>query len=374
MNNSITAIILVGGKGTRLKGLTKNKTKSYVSILGKYRIIDFPLSALSNSGIYDIGILTQYEPFQLMRYIGSGASWDADTTTGGISFLTPYEANIDEIFFQKGTANAVLSQIGYIEKSPSDYILILPGDQMYKIDFREVLKFHQSKNAALTIVETDYFGEDLNRFGIIEQDENNAITGFSEKPDHPKTNHISCGIYLFNKDVILEYLKKADTLVDFGRNLIPYIISDRNDVYAYKHDGLFKDIGTVQSLFDINMHYIDHPENMFVKGSKFKVYSKPFDYPPHKILKDASVKMSFIADGSEVGGEVYHSVLSFYSKVMEKSQVSYSLLLPKAIVEKNCIIKNAIIDEDVTVPENSVFVFDEPTIIDEDFLKEHSHV
>ncbi len=369
--NNITAIILVGGKGTRLQGLTKNKSKSYVSFLGKYRIIDYPLSSLSNSSIYDIGVLTQYEPYELMRYIGSGASWDADIPGEGISFLTPFEVN-NEIAFQKGTANAVLSQIEYIKNSSCDYILILPGDQIYKMDFRKILEKHIQNNASLSIVTVDYSEnkEDLSRFGIIEYDSDMRIQGFEEKPEHPKSNHVSTGIYLFSKDILLKYLKKATTLIDFGKDFIPFIVKERKDVFAYDFKGMFMDLGTIKSLFEANMYYIDHPEELSKRGDQFRVYSKPFDYPPHIIRKGASVKESVVADASNVSGKVFHSILSFYTVIEEGAEIDYSIILPHARISKNTKIKNAIVDEDLLVPEGLSLIFDKPTLVDHEFLKE----
>ena len=266
--DKICALILVGGRGTRLKGLTIGKTKPYVSFMGKYRIIDFPLSALSHSHIFDVGLITQYEPFELMRYIGSGSTWDLDAFNRGVSFLTPFMTDKDKIEIQKGTAHAVKMQKSYIESIDSDYVLILSGDQIYKIDFRDVLEKHIECNAKLTILTYKHKKkEDLSRFGILTYDENNRITSFEEKPKMPKSDNISMGIYLFNKDFLLEYVDKyADKLVDFGRDLIPFILKQSKDVYAYPYNGLFFDVGTVESLYEITewltLPYIIEPSEI----------------------------------------------------------------------------------------------------------------
>ena len=273
----LSAIVLVGGRGTRLQGLTKNKSKSYVSFMGKYRIIDFPLSSISNSGVEEVGIITQYEPYELMRYIGSGSSWDLDYFNSCIAFLTPYEAK-NSLVYQKGTANAVLSQIEFIKSLTSKYVLILSGDQIYKIDFREILDEHKKNNAELTIISQDLDNkEDLKRFGIIEYDHENKVIGFEEKPDNPKSNRISLGMYLFNKDFLLEYLHYADKLIDFGNDFIPFLIKETNRVYSYNYTGRFMDVGTISSLYQGNMFYLDHPEILDNKGQKYKIYSRAYD-------------------------------------------------------------------------------------------------
>ena len=370
--DKMNAIILVGGKGSRLLGLTKNKTKSYVSFMGKYRIIDFPLSSLSFSHVYDVGILTQYEPYDLMKYIGSGSSWDLDISNRGISFLTPYETGQDALVFQKGTANAVLSQIEYIKKSSSDYILILPGDQIYKIDFREVLKEHILHHAELTILSTDVDPEkeDLSRFGIIEYDTNKKILSFEEKPKHPKSNHVSMGIYLFNKETILKYLPEADKMFDFGNDLIPYIIKNSDNVYAYNFNDLFMDVGTVKSLYDANMYFLDHPELSGKPTDPIRIYSKPFDYEPHIIRQGGSVKKCIVSDGSDISGTICHSVISFKVIVREKAEISDSVILPGAVIGKNAKISHCIIDEGMIIKDNSVLLFNLPTLIDQETYKD----
>jgi len=373
--DKVNAIVLVGGKGSRLKGLTKNKSKSFVSFMGKYRIIDFTLSSLSNSHIYDVGILTQYEPYELMKYIGSGSSWDLDVFNRGVSFLTPYEVQDNSLLFQKGTANAVLSQIEYIKKSTDDYILILPGDQIYRIDFSEVLKFHKEKGAKLTIISTDLDPsvEDLTRFGIIEYNEENRITGFMEKPAFPKSNHVSLGIYLFNKEFLLKYLPQAKEMIDFGKNLIPYIISHSNQVYAYNFNGTFMDVGTIKSLYDANMYFIDHPHDLSHSGENTKVYTKPLDYPPHYIHMGATVSRSVISDAADINGSIIHSLISFKVKVERGAKVVDSIILPGATIKEGAKLKCCIVDEDLIINKKSNYQFETPTLIDEAFLKEHEN-
>ena len=367
--NEMCALILVGGRGTRLKSLTIGKTKPYVSFMGKYRIIDFPLSALSHSHIFDVGIITQYEPFELMRYIGSGSTWDLDAFNRGVSFLTPFMTDKEKIEIQKGTAHAVKMQKSYIESIDSKYVLILSGDQIYKIDFRDVLEKHIENNAKLTILTYKHKKkEDLSRFGILTYDDNFKITSFEEKPSEPKSDNISMGIYLFNKDFLLEYVDKyADKLVDFGNDLIPYILKKSNDVYAYPYSGLFFDVGTVESLYEANMYFLDRPGILSPHGDSLKIYSKPFDYYPALIKDGAEVKKSSVSDGSIIYGSINHSIISYKNVIKKGAEVSDSILLPGVVVEEDAKIKRAVINENLRVKKGAKLIFDEPTLVDSSF-------
>lgn len=362
--NKIGALVLVGGEGKRLKGLTKNVAKPYVSFFGKYRLIDFTLSSLSMSHISDVGLITQYKPFELMKYIGNGSNWDLNIDSNGISFLTPH-ATGDSLTIQKGTANAVLSEIDYVKSIDAEYILILSGDQVYRMDFREVLDFHKKNNASLTIISYEYENKkDLSRFGIIEADDKGRIKSFEEKPKKPKSNLVSMGIYLFNKSTLLKYITLADKLTDFGKDLIPYIISHEKKVYTFKNNRIFFDLGTVESLFNANMFFLDNFE-LAKDTHTEKVYSKPLNYPPHIIRGLSDVKESLVSDGVIINSsKVYHSVISLGSKVKKGSNISYSVILPDAVIGENSVIKNAIIDEGLTINDNSTLVFSEPTLVD----------
>ena len=366
----LSAIVLVGGRGSRLQGLTKNKSKSYVSFMGKYRIIDFPLSSLSNSGVEEVGLITQYEPYELMRYIGSGSSWDLDYYNAGVSFLTPYEA-MNSVVYQKGTANAVLSQIDFIKSLESKYVLILSGDQIYKIDFREILEEHKKNNAELTIISKDIIDrkEDLSRFGIIEYDSNNKVLGFEEKPKKPKSNRISLGMYLFNRDFLLKYLEYADKLVDFGHDLIPFLISETDKVYSYDYKGRFMDVGTIESLYAGNMFYLEHPEILDNKGQKYKIYSHAYDYPPQSLYDNANIKFSSVSDGAIIDGTIIHSVISYGVIVDTNAYIKDSVILPNTKIGKNVKVENAIVDEGLVIENNRVLIFNKPTLVDEDYLR-----
>ena len=368
--DQLSAIVLAGGRGSRLKSLTKDKSKSYVSFLGKYRIIDFPLSSISYSKIKETGIITQYEPYDLMRYIGSGEPWDLNYLGSGISFLTPFEANDSkELVMQKGTANAILSQIEFIKRSSSKYFIILSGDQVYKMDFNRILKFHISNNSDLTIVTKKYDGDDLNRFGIAKVDSNNRITSFKEKPEHPESNIISLGIYLFTKDILIKYLEYANTLVDFGSDLIPFIIDEGNNVYSYNFDDLFMDLGTVESLYQGNMLFLDNPELLNNRHISHKIYSRPLDYNPMVIFDGSKVENSIISDGCVIKGEINHSIISVGVNVDTNTKIIDSVIMPNVIIGKNVIIRNCVVDENITISDNTTLDFDTVTLIDNEFIR-----
>ncbi len=362
--NKIAALVLVGGEGKRLKGLTINKAKPYVSFFGKYRLIDFTLSSLSFSHINDVSLITQYQPHELIKYVGNGSAWDLNADSNGIAFLTPHSASDGSIVLQKGTANAILSELDYIKNLDVDYILILSGDQVYKEDFKAVLDSHIKNKASLTILSYDLEDKkELSRFGILEIAKNGRITGFEEKPLNPKSSHISMGIYLFNKDTLLKYITLADKLTDFGRDLVPYIISQNERVFAYKHNSIFFDLGTVDGLYNSNMYFLDNHDKIKNSHEK-KIYSKPMNYPPHLIKSTAIVKNSIIADGALIKGSVTHSVISFDVYVGLNTKIKDSVILPGCKIEDNSTIINAIIDEDMLIPSGTSLVFSNPTLVD----------
>lgn len=362
--NKIGALVLVGGEGKRLKGLTMSKAKPYVSFFGKYRLIDFTLSALSLSHIYEVSLITQYQPLELIKYVGNGSAWDLNADSNGVAFLTPHSQSDGNIVLQKGTANAILSEIDYISKLDVDYILILSGDQVYREDFKAVLDEHIKNKASVTILSYDLDDKkELSRFGILEMTKSGRVTGFEEKPEHPKSNHISMGIYLFNKETLLKYITLADKLTDFGRDLIPYIISQNERVYAFKHEHIFFDLGTVDGLYKSNMYFLDNLDEMR-DSHQNKVYSKPMNYPPHLIKSTATIKNSIIADGALIKGEINHSVISFEVFVGLNTKIKDSVILPGCKIGDNTEIVNAILDEDMIIPDNTTLVFDKPTLVD----------
>jgi len=292
VKKTLIAMILVGGKGTRLKEITKDTAKPAVSFGAKYRLIDFTLSNLTNSDIDVVGLVTQYEPYELMGYIGRGASWDLDRLDGGLFFLTPYAKNGD-VMWQKGTAHAISQYFSFVKEYEANYVLILSGDQIYKMNYREMLKHHLTHNAMITIAGTRVAAEEASRFGIIEQDEEGLAKGFEEKPVHPKSNLASMGLYIFNTKVLEELLSNADSedSIDFGKNIIPRSIRDGLRVSVYEYEGYWRDVGTVESLFNANMDMLDDPQFLKLNVSKdLPVYSKSLNLPPHIVTSSGVVQ------------------------------------------------------------------------------------
>ena len=250
------------------------------------------------------------------------------------------------------------------------YFIILSGDQVYKIDFMDCLNFHIKNNSELTIITKEYDGDDLNRFGIAEIDSNRRIISFEEKPENPKSNNISLGIYLFNKDKLIEYLTLAEDLVDFGSDLIPYIIKNNKNVYSYNYDGLFMDLGTIESLYYGNMYFLDNPKLLENRHNPFKIYTRPSDYLPVIIRKGAKVKNASISDGAYILGDINHSVISFNVTIEEGASITDSVLLPGVTIKKGSKLKNVLVDEGTIIKENSILEFDTVTLIDNDYFKE----
>lgn len=361
-------MVLVGGRGTRLERITLNTAKPAVSFGGKYKLIDFVLSNLTNSGIQKVGIITQYEPYELMNYIEHGSTWDLDVNDGGISFLTPYTTK-DGDKWQKGTAHAILQHFRYIEHHQPENVLILGGDHIYKMNYNHMLRQHIEKNADLTIATFSPDG-DLSRFGIIDADENDFVTSFDEKPDIPKSETASMGIYIFKTSVLKQLLTtNIDANFDFGHNIIPLALEKHLRVIRFHFDGYFKDVGTVKSLYEENMNLIDNPH--FLKLHDYKnlpILTKSSNLPPHHIMDKSIVRNCLISDGCLIDGEVIHSVLS--SKVVVKSgaRVEDCVIFSNVKIGENVIIKNAIILDDSVLLADTELVFEETTVVDNDFL------
>lgn len=364
----VTAMVLVGGRGSRLNEITKQTAKPAVCFGGKYRLIDFVLSNISNSGISSVGLITQYEPHDLMKYIGHGSTWDLDANDGGISFLTPYTTSDGDIW-QKGTANAIFQHYRFIEQQGSDLVLILSGDHVYKMDYNEMISSHIERNAEITVAafETKSNPE---RFGIINVDEDCNIIDFEEKPKEPKSNYASMGVYVFNKDILKELLTNYDNNLDFGGDVIPLAIKLKKRIFAFGFKGYFRDVGTVKSLYEANMELIDSP--MLLKLHEYRnlpVYSKSSNLPPHHIVTKKSVANSLISDGCLLFGKCEHSVLSAGVYLKEDSEVYYSILHENVIVGRNCIIRNAIVIEGTKIPDKTKLIFDEVTVVDNNYLR-----
>lgn len=346
-------MILVGGRGTRLQAITNNTAKPAVSFGAKYRLIDFTLSNITNSHIDTCGIVTQYEPFDLMYYIGSGASWDLDVQDGGVRFLTPYSRK-DDILWQKGTAHAIKQYFHFIRSYRARYVLILSGDHIYKMDYQLMLDHHLSHDADITIAGTEVNPEEANRFGILEVDDEHWVKGFEEKPTTPKSNLASMGIYIFSVDALEKILDKAsDEDIDFGKNIIPKSIEDQMRVSVYRFDGYWRDVGTVESLYEANMDLLDHPGFLGLNVSKhLPVYSKSLNLNPHVILSKASVKQSVIADGCLINGQIIRSTIAYETVVEASSVVKNAVILPRVRIGYDCYLDHVIVNKDVTIPDH----------------------
>lgn len=361
-------MVLVGGRGTRLGEITTETAKPAVSFGGKYKLIDFVLSNLANSDIDTCGIVTQYEPLELMTYIGHGSTWDLDVNEGGISFLTPYSSSTGQLW-QKGTAHAVFQHHKYIEQYDPDYVLILSGDHIYKMDYRNMIEEHIKKKADITISAFSVY-KDASRFGILQTDKNNQVIGFEEKPEEPKSNQASMGIYVFNRSVLKDLLlEEEEATFDFGNDVIPLALKQNRRVFAYRFNGYFKDVGTIKSLYKTNMDLIDNPQ--YLKLHEYidlPVYTKSGNLPPHHIAGKGSVKNSLISDGCLIYGAINHCVISSGVVVGEFSTIKDSILHESVVVETGAKVTNAIVIKDTVIPENSVLEFDEPTVVSQQMI------
>lgn len=372
MKKSVVAMVLVGGRGSRLESITKHTAKPAVSFGGKYKLIDFVLSNVSNSSIDTLGIITQYEPHELMNYIQHGSTWDLDVSDGGVQFLTPFTTS-DGIKWQKGTADAIIQHYKFIEHYNADYVLILSGDHIYKMDYSKLIDYHIKKNADITI--SAYTEEkEASRFGIIEHDEDGLVTGFKEKPSKPKTSNASMGIYVFKRKVLKDLLTNSSNKgIDFGHDIIPLSFKENYKTYMYAFKGYFRDVGTINSLFEANMDLLDNPQYLnLYQYDGFPVYTRSSELPPHHIVSSELLENSIISDGCIISGSVIHSILSSGVIVDEGSKISNSIIYSNAIIKKNVQLENAIVLEKLIIKENSKFIFSSPTVIDEEILKKGS--
>ena len=340
------AMLLAGGQGTRLYSLTKDIAKPAVSYGGKYRIIDFPLSNCINSGIDTIGVLTQYQPFALNQYIGNGQPWDLDRLNGGVFVLPPYMKSKNSDWY-KGTANAIYQNIAFIDKFSPEYVLVLSGDHIYKMDYADMLSEHKRRGADCTIAVIDVSIEEASRFGIMNTKEDGEIYEFEEKPKKPKSTSASMGIYVFNWDKLRKYLiaDEADTKSsnDFGKNIIPDMLADGQKLYAYKFSGYWKDVGTINSLWEANMDLLDVNSGLNLADNGWKIYARNTAEPPHYTGRDAVISNSLITEGCEIDGDVVNSVISTGAEVCKGASVSHSIVMPGAKVCEGASVAYAII-------------------------------
>lgn len=357
MKDIMLAMILAGGQGSRLGPLTKNLAKPAVPFGGKYRIIDFVLSNCANSGIRKVAVLTQYQPLILNEHIGNGSPWDLNSRDSGVTILQPFASATEEKWF-KGTAHAIYQNIPYIESMDAEYVLILSGDHVYKMNYEKMLKYHKEKNAALTIAVIEVPWDEASRFGIMNCDSSMRITEFAEKPAEPKSNLASMGIYIFSFDALIKYLtmkdENGDGMIDFGQDIIPKMIDSRETVIAYPFRGYWKDVGTIQSLWESNMDLIDRNSELDIQDQSWRIYSVNHTMPPQYITNEAVIRNSLIVEGCIVRGEVNHSVLSMGVKIGNGSVVTDSVIMSNTIIGDNCVIRKAMIGENVIVADGQV--------------------
>ena len=351
------AMLLAGGQGSRLGILTKNIAKPAVPYGGKYRIIDFPLSNCVNSGIYTVGVLTQYQPLELNDYIGNGAAWDLDRESGGVHILSPYQ-QIKGSEWYKGTANAIYQNINFIDRYDPEYVCILSGDHIYKMDYSKMLAYHKEKNAACTIAMLEVPWEEASRFGLMMVDENGAITAFEEKPKEPHSNKASMGVYVFTWSKLREYLlaDEADenSSNDFGKDLIPAMHQAGERLFAYQFDGYWKDVGTIDSLWEANLDLLRPSVDLDLSDPSWRIYSKTAAAPPHYISAKAKVQNSMVTEGCSIAGNVDYSVLFAKVKVEEGAVVDSSIIMPGTVIKKGAVVQYAIVAENAVIEPGAV--------------------
>lgn len=347
------AMLLAGGQGSRLKVLTENTAKPAVPFGGKYRIIDFPLSNCVNSHIDTVGVLTQYQPLELNEYIGNGQPWDLNSSHGGVMILPPY-ARSKRSDWYKGTANAIYQNIPFIERYQPDDVLILSGDHIYQMDYGSMLRYHRVHESDCTIAVRSVPMEEASRFGIMNTNEDNSVYEFEEKPKKPKSNKASMGIYIFKWSVLKKFLEADEedpkSENDFGKNIIPDMLEAGHKLFAYEFDGYWKDVGTINSLWEANMDLLgDEPEFNIYGSNGCKIYARNSALPSAFIAKGAEISDSFIAEGSEVFGTVRHSVISTGCVIGKGAQVYDSVIMPNAVVEAGAQVRHAIVAEECVI-------------------------
>lgn len=351
------AMLLAGGQGSRLGILTKNIAKPAVPYGGKYRIIDFPLSNCVNSGISTVGVLTQYQPLELNDYIGNGQAWDLDRANGGVHILSPYQ-QIKGTEWYKGTANAIYQNINFIDRYDPEYVVILSGDHIYKMDYNKMLEYHKEKGAACTIAMLEVPWEEASRFGLMILNDDNSISEFEEKPKNPRSNKASMGVYVFTWSKLRQYLiddeNDPNSSNDFGKNVIPKMHADGEKMFAYLFDGYWKDVGTIDSLWEANLDLLNPKVNIDLSDKSWKIYAKTPVAPPHYVAECADVQNSMISSGSKVYGKVDYSILFNNVTVEEGAEVKYSIVMPGTVVKKGAVVQYAIVAENAVIESGAV--------------------
>ena len=344
------AMLLAGGQGSRLGVLTAKVAKPAVAFGGKYRIIDFPLSNCINSGVDTVGVLTQYQPLRLNAHIGIGIPWDLDRNVGGVTVLPPYEKSTNSEWYT-GTANAIYQNLEFMETYDPDYVLILSGDHIYKMDYEVMLDFHKEKGADVTIAAMPVPMEEASRFGVVVTDEEKRITAFEEKPEHPRSNLASMGIYIFSWPVLRDALiqKRDEPGCDFGKHVIPYCFEKESRMYAYEFNGYWKDVGTLGSYWEANMELVDLIPEFNLYEEYWKIYTNGGCLPPQYLSENAVVERSLICNGAEIYGQVYHSVIGSGVVIGNGTVVRDSIIMQDTEIGENCVVEKAILAENVTV-------------------------
>lgn len=351
------AMLLAGGQGSRLYALTRNVAKPAVPYGGKYRIIDFPLSNCVNSGIDTVGVLTQYQPLELNDYIGSGQPWDLDRMDAGVHVLPPYQRNKGADWY-KGTANAIYQNIPFIERYDPEYVLVLSGDHIYKMDYSKMIEQHKANHADCTIAVIEVEMSEASRFGILNTNPDGSIYEFDEKPAVPKSNLASMGIYVFNWKKLHKYLledeKDPASQNDFGKNVLPAMLDAGERMFAYRFEGYWKDVGTIDSLWEANMDLLNPKVPLDLSDDSWKIYSRTSGLPPHYIGETAQVQNSMISEGSNIHGKVDFAVLFSGVTIEEGAQIRDSIVMPGVTVKKGAVVQYAIIAENAVIGENAV--------------------
>ena len=350
------AMLLAGGQGSRLYALTRDMAKPAVPYGGKYRIIDFPLSNCTNSGIDTVGVLTQYQPLVLNEYIGNGQPWDLDKMNGGVHVLPPYQTARGASWYE-GTANAIYQNMSFIERYDPDYVIVLGGDHIYKMDYSKMIDFHIENNADSTIAVLNVSLEEASRFGIMTCNDDGRVIDFTEKPKEPKSTLASMGIYVFTWQKLKKYLienENANTgSKDFGKDIIPSMLANNERLFAYAFEGYWKDVGTLDSLWEANMDLINPNVPLDLYDPKWKIYSRNNNMPPQYIGDNANIENSMIAEGSTINGTVDFSVFFSGVTIEEGATVKYSIVMPGSVIKSGSVVEYAIIGEDCTIENNA---------------------
>lgn len=372
------AMILAGGQGSRLGIFTKTLAKPAVPFGGKYRIIDFVLSNCSNSGIDTVGVLTQYRPLILNTHIGIGSPWDLDRKSGGVSILAPYMREKEGSWY-RGTAHAIYQNIHFIEKYDPEYVLILSGDHIYKMDYNKMLDYHKQKRSKATIAVLEVSMEEATRFGIMNTTSDDRIYEFEEKPAKPKSNLASMGVYIFNWSELKKYLvdgEKDKSADDFGKDIIPKMLADEVDMFAYRFKGYWKDVGTVESLWEANMDLIDPNNPLNLHDKHWRIYSVNPGMPPHYLGEEAKVNYSLVTEGCVIYGRVEKSILFFGVEVHPKAKITDSVIMSNVIVEEGAVIEKAIVGEGAVIrkgvhlkgPNGEICLVEQDAVVDEEYV------